>query len=373
MAKQPARVAFVLSSFARGGMEMRLADVINGLDPATWDAHLYALYDRATLRDKIPPHRLHVPLSAGAGDLRAPWRLARAVRGAAMVWCLAQGFSATWGRLAALGAGVPVRVLSLHGDELLTPYTRLLNPWTDAIVTNSAYVRDRIAAQGVPRHKLHVLYNGIDTARYHPGPDQRAALFGIPPERPVILNVGRLAPEKGRDVMLRAAAPLMDHETPPLVVFAGEGSNSRRDDLEALARELGIAQHVHFLGIRDDVPDLLRAADVVVMSSRRAAFGESCPNVVLEGMATGLPVIGTDVGGTAELIQDGETGYVIPPDVPERLTTRLTGLLEDAALRQRLGAAGLARVQAEYSLGRMLDERHQLLRTLLAAHGLEPG
>ncbi|MFP4322208.1 MAG: glycosyltransferase [Anaerolineales bacterium] len=380
MPKRPVRLAFVLSSFARGGMEMRLADVVHGLDPAYWNPHVYALYDRATMGDKLPAERLHLPYSSGAFDPRVGWRLARAFRQSRtqIVWALAQGFAALWGRLAALGAGVPVRVLSVHGDELLTPYTRALNPWTDAIVTNSVYVRDRIAAQGVPAHKLHVLYNGIDTTRYAPGADRRADLFGIPAARPVILNVGRLAPEKGRDVMLHAARLLVQQNEPPLIVFAGEGRASWREALEQLAADLGITQHVRFLGIRDDVPDLLRASDVVVMSSRRAAYGESCPNVVLEAMATGKPIIGTDVGGTRELIQDGSTGYLIPPEEPTVLAARLEVLLNDPAQRQALGALGLRQVQQHFSFSQMIAGRHDLLQALLtqkglAPHGLEPG
>jgi len=366
MRERPYHLAFVLTSFARGGMEMRLADTVNHLDPAQWNSHVYALYDRHTMHGKIPAERLHTPLSAGKTDLRAVWRLASVLRrnNTTVVWSLTQGFAAAWGRLAGILAGVPVRVLSIHDNAPLTPATRALSPWTHAIVTNSRASAAVIHAQGIPAGKLHVLYNGIDTEKYKPGADRRTALYNIPAERPVILNVGRLFPEKGREVMLQAAAQVIhNHENPPLVVFAGDGI--LRGVLEKLAQELGIAAHVRFLGIRDDVPELLRACDVVVMSSRDVPFGESCPNILLEGMATERPVIGTNVGGAAELVQDGQTGFIIPPENPAALAEKLHLLLQDAALRRQMGAAGRVRVVAQFTIAQMIAARADLLTGLI--------
>jgi glycosyltransferase involved in cell wall biosynthesis len=370
--KPPYGLAFVLTSFGRGGMETRLADVVGRLDPQRWDAHIYALYDRQTQRQFVAPEHLHLPFSKGKYDLLPSFRLAQVFRARrpVLVWALAQGLAAGWGRLAALLSGVPLRVLSIHDHYPLAPLTRLLNPWTQAIVTNSHASATLLSAQGIPPAKLHVFYNGVDTSLYRPGTDRRADLFNIPPMRPVILNIGRLFPEKGRDVMLQAAALLLPSDNPPLVVFAGEGEGSQRAALEKLAHNLGLNGMVRFLGLRDDVPDLLRSADVVVMSSRDVPFGESCPNVVLEGMATGLPVVGTDVGGTRELIGDGETGYLIAPERPDLLAERLGRLLQDSTLRARMGAAGRQRIEAAFTLEKMVADRVRLFEALLAAKGL---
>lgn len=126
-----------------------------------------------------------------------------------------------------------------------------------------------------------------------------------------------------------------------------------------------MTEHVRFLGIRDDVPELLNSADVVVMSSRDVPFGESCPNIVLEGMAAGLPVIGTRVGGTAELIVDEETGFVIPPGNPAALAEKLKLLLPDPDLRRKLGQAGRARVKAHFTIEHMVQGREDLFNLLL--------
>jgi|GEM_PF-5735866 len=365
MANQPHHVGFVLTSFARGGMEMRLADVVNGLDPDRYDPHIYALYDRATMQDKVVANRLHYPFSGGKYDLTPAYKLASVFRiqETKIVWSLAQGLAAGWGRLGAIMAGVPIKILSIHDNAPLYPITRLLMPFTDIVVTNSQHSANVILAQGFPSEQLRVLYNGIDTTRFKPGDDQRQNLFGT--QQPIILNVGRLFPEKGRDLMLRAAVPLMQRANPPLIVFAGEGQGSQREQLEQLAQDLGIMQQVRFLGIRDDIPDLMRSADVLVMSSRNVAFGESCPNVVIEAMASELPVVGTKVGGTAELIVDGKTGFVIPPNDIEALTTQLDTLLDNADLRHHMGQAGRQRAQSQFSIDTMIAERHALFDELL--------
>jgi glycosyltransferase involved in cell wall biosynthesis len=365
--KAPYTVAFVLSSFIRGGMETRLADFVREADKSRWDPHIFAIYDRDLISHTVEASRLHTPFSSGKTDFRPSFRLAKAFRehNAAIVWTMTQGISAGWGRLAALMARAPIRVLSIHGNEPLAPITLLLNPWTDAIVANSQHVANVFRSQGIPEQKIHVIYNGIDSTLYAPGEDRRAELLSIPADRPMILNVGRLFHEKGRDVMLRAAVPLMQNPNPPLIVFAGEGAGSQRAKLETLATELGIAENVRFLGIRNDVPDLLRACDVVVMSSRDVPFGESCPNVVLEGMATGKPVVATRVGGTAELLEDRVTGFLVPPDDAAALSAQLQVLLGHPDLRQKMGVAGRQRAVQDFPLRQMVAAREQLLEELL--------
>lgn len=372
MPEPPYHIAFVLTSFGRGGMEMRLADLVNGLDKSRWNSHIYAFYDRQTMRDKVMADRLHTPLANTKTDLNLPLRLSQIFKReqTTIVWTLTQGLAAGWGRLAAIGAGVPIRILSIHDSAPLAPLTRSLNPWTDAIVCNSQYSRDKLAAQGINPAKLHVLYNGIDTVRYSLGADERVRLFGISAQRPVILNVGRLFPEKGRDVMLQATVDLIHkadpHQSPPLIVFAGEGAGSQRSALESLSAKLGIAEYVRFLGIRDDIPALMRSADVLVMSSHDTPFGESCPNVILEALACGLPVIATQVGGAGELIREGKTGYLIPPSNPHALSQALDRILSQPDYARQMGQKGRREVMARFSLEQMIEGRAALLESLIS-------
>jgi glycosyltransferase involved in cell wall biosynthesis len=378
----PYHIAFILSGFARGGMEMRLADVVNHLDTGRWNPHIYAFYDYQAMRGAVDPGRLHTPIARRRPDPLLPWHLARLFRqeGTAIAWALSQGQAAGWGRLSAALAGVPVRILSLHDLFPVAPLTRWLSPLTDRIIMNTEQARQFAIAQGLPPHKLGVIYNGIDTARYSPGPDQRIELLGIPPDRPVILSVGRLEPEhKGQDVLLQALKILLadwpEPDNPPLLVFVGEGVVSKRGELEALTAALGLGEGVRFLGLRGDIPALMRSADVLVMASRRLAGGggyttESSPNVLLEAQACGLPVLATDVGGARELIREGVTGRLIPPDDPPQLAQNLAKLLADRAGRQAMAAAGPAWVAGKFSLAASIAARVALWEELLAQKNL---
>jgi glycosyltransferase involved in cell wall biosynthesis len=365
----PYPIAFVLTNFARGGMEMRLADVVNSLDTSRWNPHVYAFYESQTMRHTIPPERLHVPLAAMRRDPSLPLRLAWRFRReqTTIVWALTQGLAAGFGRLGAVLGGVPIRILSLHDVFPIAPLTRSLTPITDAIVTNSRFAADHAIRSGLPAAKLHILPNGIDTQRYQPGPDCRANFYGIPPERPVILHVGRLEPDiKGQDVLLKAVQPLMQRPNPPLVVFVGEGIISKRDELEHLSAELGIQAGVRFVGLRSDTPALMQSCDLLVMSSRT----ESSPNVVIEAQACAKPVIAAQVGGTSELLLEGQTGFLIPPDDPPALTQKLNVLLDQAELRQQMGQAARHYVEMNFSIAHMTQGRVELFERLLAQKGI---
>lgn len=373
--RPPYHVAFVLSGFARGGMETRLADVVNHLDTGRWNPHVYAFYDRQAMHGAVDPGRLHTPIARRRPDLLLPLSLARIFRQehTAIVWALSQGQAAGWGRLSAALAGVPVRILSLHDLFPIAPLTRWLNPLTDRIIMNTEQARQFAIGQGLPAHKLGVIYNGIDTARYSPGPDHRAELFNIPPTRPVILNVGRLEPNhKGQDLLLRAFQKLIPGQAePPLLVFVGEGLISKRGELEILASELGIAEHVRFLGLRGDIPALMRSADVLVMASRPLSeqgpyTTESSPNVLLEAQACGLPLIATDVGGARELFRPGETGLLIPPNDAGALAASLAELLGDESRRLGMAAAGPGWIAEKFSLAASVAARVSLWEELLA-------
>lgn len=364
MRRPPYHIAFVLTNFARGGMEMRLADVVNQLDTSRWNPHVYAFYDSQTMRHAIDPTRLHVPLTTMRRDPALPFKLARIFRQeqTTIVWALTQGLAAGFGRLGGVLGGVPIRILSLHDVFPIAPLTRLLTPITDSVVTNSQFSAERAIREGLPPKKLHVIPNGINIQHYNLGEDRRTVLYGIPQERQVILHVGRLEPDiKGQDILLKAVQPLMQTPNPPLVVFVGEGIISKRAELEQLSAALGIAEYVRFMGLREDTADLMRACDVLVMASRT----ESSPNVVIEAQACGKPIVATDVGGTKELLVDGQTGFLVPPQQPSAIQSALTRLLTDETLRQEMGHAARHHIETHFSIERMVAGRVQLFELLL--------
>lgn len=206
-------------------------------------------------------------------------------------------------------------------------------------------------------HKCVIIPLGVDVDRFQQAdPAQVAAIRTKGEQRPILLFVGRLRYYKGLDDLLRAMALLRDtrdHLTATLLIC---GSGPMEAAWRTLTQELGLTEQVHFLG---DVPDealpaLYHAADLYVLpaNSRAEAFGVA----LLEAMAAGLPVISTEVGtGTSYVNIHGETGLIVPPRDPERLAQAITTLLNDPALRQRLGAQAQARVRAEFSQTAMIE------------------
>ncbi|WP_432862875.1 glycosyltransferase [Microbispora rosea] len=228
-----------------------------------------------------------------------------------------------------------------------TAVTRL----ADHVVANAAAVaEDTRQAERIPAHKITVIYNGL----------ARSAFDRVDPEPlctglPVVLCVARLVPEKGLAFLVDAAAILARRGRPCTVALAGDGPE--RDDLEARARALAV--DVRLLGARTDVWPLLAAADVVVLPS----LAEGMSNAIMEAMAAGRPVVATDVGGAAELLDD--RGILVPPEDPVALGDGILRVLDDPELAAGLGTAARAWARKNLDLDVMVDDHLALYRRLL--------
>lgn len=198
----------------------------------------------------------------------------------------------------------------------------------------------------VDERRLLVIPNGIELGRFHPSPAGRDRIrreLGIPGDAWVIGTVGRIAVEKNHALLVDAVAPLLGPAT--RLVIAGDGQ--LLPDLRAQVDRLGVGGAVHLLGARRDVPDILNALDTFVLSSDT----EGLPLVIPEAMATGLPVISTRVGGVPSVIDDGQTGFLVPRGDAQALRDRVAQLRADReasrALGERARGAAIARFSAE--------------------------
>jgi glycosyltransferase involved in cell wall biosynthesis len=181
--------------------------------------------------------------------------------------------------------------------------------------------------------------------------------IGARPDEILLLAVGNLYPVKGHPVLLDALQRLQDAAPARWrLVVAGRGRNKAA--LEERAAALGLRELVHFLGHRDDVPDLLAAADVFVMPSLR----EGLPLAILEAMFAGKAIVASGVGGIPEAITSGEHGILVEPGDPAALSEALRALLSDPAVRLRLGDAARRRAQAEFRVGEMADRYERIYR-----------
>ena len=203
--------------------------------------------------------------------------------------------------------------------------------------------------------KLHVVRCGVTPADYappctHNGPGTR------------LLFVGRLAAVKGLPVLLDAVARVRGERRDVLMTLAGDGPD--RASLEQQARELGIEQNVRFLGYQSQaqVRDLLRETDVFVMAS----FAEGVPVVLMEALAAGVPVVATRIAGVPELVEDGVSGFLVPPGDPAPISNCIVRLLDHPDLRTRFAAAGRATVEREFDVRKNAQLLHELFRTAVA-------
>jgi glycosyltransferase involved in cell wall biosynthesis len=218
----------------------------------------------------------------------------------------------------------------------------------------------------VPADRITVVRNSARLEAFsQPDPSARAELLRCFPGAGgidhIVLAAGRLSPEKGFFVLLETAASLLGLDRSTGVALFGEGP--LRAGLEQRTAELRLRDRFVMPGFRPDLDRLIAAADVVVLPS----FTEGLPNVALEASAAGVPVVATDVGGTPEVVADGETGILVPPGEPTVLAARISELLRDSALRGRLGAAGRQRMRDHFTFEAQASAYSRLFATLCPA------
>jgi glycosyltransferase involved in cell wall biosynthesis len=211
-----------------------------------------------------------------------------------------------------------------------------------------------LVAAGAAAHKIEIVPNGIDVAAYGGG-DRESALQGLGIEEGarIVFCAARLTKVKGVDHLIRSAALVRARREDVRVLIAGDGPE--REALKELARQVAPGS-VRFLGRRDDVPDLLAAAGVVAIPS----LAEGQGLILLEAMAAGRPVVASRVGGLADVVQDGETGLLVPPADPEALAAGILAVVESPELAARLGASARRYAETELTVERMIARMEEV-------------
>jgi len=265
-------------------------------------------------------------------------------------------FYSAWSR--GLGSSPPI-LFTEHGRHY--PDRRklkrvLANRWllkpTDRVTAVGRFVkRALIANEGIAEQRVDVIHNGIDPQAFPPAEaSSRAAargLIGVDQDTPLVMQVARFHPVKDHHSALVAFARVVDEIPSARLCLIGEGEDS--PGIEALSAELGIHEHVLFLGARNDIAKLLPAADVFMLSS----VSEGVSVTLLEAMATGLPIAATDVGGNGEVVDGGKTGLLSPRGDGRALAESLITLLKDPGRRHAMGHAGRTRQLDMFTQDRM--------------------
>ncbi|HEX3394628.1 MAG TPA: glycosyltransferase [Acidimicrobiales bacterium] len=257
-------------------------------------------------------------------------------------------------RVAGRLTGVPVIISSIRNERVPGLGRERLIRLTDRLctltTTNSELAAEGLVHRGVvPRERLVVVPNGVDPSAFTPpSPARRAQIreaLGVGGDQFLWLAAGRLEAQKDYPTLLRALAAIAGAGGDPVLRIAGQGP--LRTEIEALAARLGVASRAQLLGLRTDVADLLAAADAVVLSS---AF-EGLPNIVLEAMAAGRPVVASRVGGVGELVVEGVTGTTVSPGQPEELGRAMSEMMAlPEETRRSMGSTARSLVASRFSV-----------------------
>jgi glycosyltransferase involved in cell wall biosynthesis len=241
---------------------------------------------------------------------------------------------------------------------------------TDAVVAVSEAVRQQLLAAGVPGPKLVTIHGGVDIDRFRPGIDGEGVRdeLNIPSGALVIMKVAHVREWKGYDIFLRAAAIVASAE--PRAVFVGIGKGTGETPaLDRLVRELRLSERVRWAGFREDLPQMLAAADICVHA---ATAGEGITGAMREALAMAKPVVVTDVGGNRELVIDGESGLLVPPRDPARLAAGILTLMQKPEHALAMGWAGRHMVERDFSHEVKAQRVEQLYQQILQRKGCLP-
>ena len=353
------RVVELLATGTSGGAQEHVFNLVTRIDTSRYDVSVLSLGAGAAIR-RLERAGINVCVLDDMDDVAAIDAVAAhlaAVKADVvhnhMYRAEVVGTQAAWA-LAAPGKGRPYIVGTVHSSRVRSEedreLLRALTPRMDHVIAVSRAIVRKLEEEGRTGAPVSLIYNGVDLSRYT-DPDICGTLHGeypIPIDSPIVGVVARLEPEKGHQTLLDAWPAVIAAVPKAHLLIVGEGS--QREPLEAQARALGIESSVTFTGRRDDVPAVTAALDVAVLPSYREAQGLS----ILEAMALSRPVVASAVGGIPEMIENGQTGLLVPPRDPAALAAGIVRLLTDHPYADTLARAARDQVHDRFCVELMV-------------------
>lgn len=356
----PARVVFLLQDLKFGGTQRQTLELARRLDREKFQVEVWLLM----AGDDLAPVAVNwgIPLVwlsrrdwVGPAGLLQLWRRLRGTSIDLMM--LLTAVPNIWGKLLGRLAGVPIIVSNCRGGAPQRQHEAWLWPLAHHIICNSPAEADTLTGSyGIPAERVTVILNGVDQ-------EFCQSARGAPSGPPLILSVGRLEPAKDQKTLIEAFRLIAaDHPEAQLRLV---GNGALRETLISLVARYDLAGRVQVLPGRPDLRSLFQEAAVFALSS----LEEGLPNVVLEAMVAGLPVVVTRVGGLPEVVRPGRTGWLVPPgDVPA-LAAALSHLLSDPETSQAFGRAGREQAVREFSLASMVRSHEEIFMNLVKRRG----
>ena len=374
------RIVHVISDLDTGGAEVMLAKLVGAMDRSRFSSTVISLTDRGQLGDQIESSGVAVHtlgMKRGRPDIFALPRLIRLFKTCnptiVQSWLYHADLLST---LAVKFSGAPILVWNVRCSDMdlkryppLTRWVQRVLTWWSAspaaVIVNSEAGKQQHERLGYRPRRWDVIPNGFDTQRFHPDSSVRLSLrkeWQIPGDAVIVALVARVDPMKDHATFLSAAQQVAKSRKNVYFLLIGKDTQT----LAPVVAVKGLTDWVRVLGYRSDIERLLPGVDVLCLSS---AFGEGFPNVLGEAMACGIPCVSTDVGDARSII--GDTGLIVPVCDPVSLAHAIDDLIDRGpAAREHLGRAARARIEAEYSLARIVDRYSVLYSDLASQHPL---
>ena len=325
------KICHVVATLDTGGMENGVINISNKIDRSRFEPAVVCVKAAGSMASRLAPDVRLINFKAPEG--RHPFRftqLGRLFRAEdfSIVHTHGWGGCSLDGILGAKWGRIPLVINGEHGAFFLHPRQLMIQRFVyklcDANLAVSDDLKDKVVQNlGIPAQKITTITNGVDCDRFHGRYDTTALLaeLGISPSpsQLIIGNIGSLKPSKNQSLLLQAASGLLrDHPTLKLILlFIGDGPD--RSKLEKQTRELGLEKHAHFLGLREDIPQVLSIIDLLVTVST----SEGMSNVTLEGFASEVPIVTTQSVGMSEIVRNGETGFLLNKNTVDELYRQL--------------------------------------------------
>jgi glycosyltransferase involved in cell wall biosynthesis len=354
----PFRVVFLLQDLFFGGTQRHTLELARGLNPARFQAEIWVLRSGDDFAPLARSWNLSIkwlgrtPFVGPHSLVRLAWNLKKRP---VDLLVLLTGVPNIWGRLLGRLTGVPLIIGNWRGTGCPDRnFEQWLWPLADHFSCNARALKKMMMDRfSIPDDRITVIHNGVDLDGFRP------ATAPPPSDPPVVLCIARLVPEKDHETLIAAFSRVAARHPAAELWLVGDGP--RRKAIGGLANRLLPPRRLRLLPGRSDIAPLLQRSSLFVLSSVQ----EGLPNVVLEAMAAGLPVVATDVGGLSELVEHGETGWLVAPkDVPA-LADAISHLLADDAERTAFGQAGRKRVEQRFSLAAMVQQHEEMYLSLL--------